>query len=120
MAKTTVMRLAGTPSLPAIEPVPRQHLAHNQRGAADFYDFRQAPPQAPRGSFQAPRLPPSYSSTLLFTRPNSGPPLLPLLLISVSPLLATSTPLYLKQSRFQMIAILQNFKLFLLMLIKVY
>ncbi len=38
MAKATVMRLAGTPSLPAVAPVPRQHRAHNHRGAAVFVE----------------------------------------------------------------------------------
>ncbi len=36
MAKATVMLLAGTPSLPAIAPVPRQHLAHTLSGISDF------------------------------------------------------------------------------------
>jgi hypothetical protein len=75
MAKATVMRLAGTPSIPAIAPVPRQQLAHNQPGAADFVDLRQAPHQVPRGPSQLPRRPPpSYSSTLLSSPPPPRPP----------------------------------------------
>ncbi len=40
MAKATVMLLAGTPSLPVIAPVARQHREHNQRGATDFADLQ--------------------------------------------------------------------------------
>ncbi len=55
MAKATVMRLAGTPSLPVIESFPSKYLAyHHQLGAADFCDLRQAPQQAHQGPSQAP------------------------------------------------------------------
>ena len=32
MAKATVMRLSGTPSIPVVDQVPRQQLAHNLPG----------------------------------------------------------------------------------------
>jgi hypothetical protein len=64
MAKATIMRLAGTPSLPGVAPVPRQHLARNIRGFSDFCDLR----QAPRGS------PPSPSTPLPSPPPPSRAP----------------------------------------------
>ena len=36
MAKATIMRLAGTPSLPVLPPVPRPRLAHNLLGVSDI------------------------------------------------------------------------------------
>ena len=63
MAKATVMRLSGTPSIPVFDQVPRQLLAHNLPGISDFRDQRQAPRAAP--SHPAPPLP---------TPPNSHPP----------------------------------------------
>ena len=63
MAKATVMRLSGTPSIPVVDQVPRQQLAHNLPGISDFRDLRQAPRAAP--SHPAPPLP---------TPPNSHPP----------------------------------------------
>ena len=39
MAKATVMRLSGTPSIPVIDQVPRQQLAHNLPGISDFRDL---------------------------------------------------------------------------------
>jgi hypothetical protein len=87
MAKATVMRLAGTPSLPAVAPVPRQHRAHNQRGAADFADLRRAPQQAPQGPSQAPRVPSSSSSPLPPPTPphSRAPPFPPPLDLRVPP-----------------------------------
>jgi hypothetical protein len=41
MAKVTIMRLTGTPSLPVVAPVSRQHLAHNNPGVSDLRDLRQ-------------------------------------------------------------------------------
>jgi hypothetical protein len=43
-AKATVMRLAGTPSLPTIAPVPRHHLAHNLPAHSDSRNLRPLPP----------------------------------------------------------------------------
>jgi hypothetical protein len=63
MAKATLMRLAGSPSIPAIAPVPRPLLAHNQRGASDLRDLR-----------QAPRVPSSHSSPLIPISPSSLAP----------------------------------------------
>ena len=47
MAKATIMRLAGTPSLPVVVPVSRPHLARNVRGVSDICDLRQAPRRSP-------------------------------------------------------------------------
>ena len=47
MAKATIMRLAGTPSLPVVVPVSRPHLARNVRGVSDICDHRQAPRRSP-------------------------------------------------------------------------
>jgi hypothetical protein len=49
MAKATVMRLTGTPSMPTVPPVPRQHLAHNPSGPSDTRNLRPRPP-APSAS----------------------------------------------------------------------
>jgi hypothetical protein len=52
MAKATVMRLTGTPSLPTVPPAPRRHLAHNLPApppsphAASLIDLRQPPPDS--------------------------------------------------------------------------
>ena len=63
MAKATIMRLAGSPSIPSIAPVPRQLLAHNLRGAIDLRYLR-----------QAPRVPGSRSSPPIPISPSSRPP----------------------------------------------
>ena len=63
MAKATIMRLAGSPSIPSIAPVPRQLLAHNLRGVIDLRDLR-----------QAPRVPGSRSSPPIPITPSSRPP----------------------------------------------
>ena len=69
MAKATVMRLAGTPSLPNIAPVPRHHLAHNLPGHSDSRTIRPLPP-----------IPPARPSPSLSASPHSrAPPLAPLL-----------------------------------------
>ena len=69
MAKATVMRLSGTPSIPVVDQVPRQQLAHNLPGISDFRDLRQAPRAAP--SHPAPPLPTPPNSHL----PAFAPPL---------------------------------------------
>ncbi len=43
MAKATIIRLAGTPSLPAVAPFFREFLALYIHGVSDFCDLRQAP-----------------------------------------------------------------------------
>ena len=58
MAKATVMRLTGTPSLPTVPPVPRQHLAHNLPGPSDTRSFRRRPPAPPACPSPLPPLPP--------------------------------------------------------------
>ena len=63
MAKATLMRLAGSLSIPAIAPVYRQLLAHNLRGASDLRDLRQAPRVPCARSF--PPLPISLLPVLL-------------------------------------------------------
>ena len=72
MAKATVMRLAGTPSLPTIPPVPRQLLAHNIPGPSDMRNLRQLPPVPPRRPFPPP------SPSLPLHAPPVAPPLDPL------------------------------------------
>ena len=57
MAKATVMRLAGTPSLPTVPPVPRPLLAHNLPGPSDVRNLRPLPSVPPPHSFPVP--PPS-------------------------------------------------------------
>ncbi len=42
MAKATIMRLTGAPSLSAVAPVSRQHLAYNNPGISDILDLCQA------------------------------------------------------------------------------
>jgi hypothetical protein len=59
MAKATVMRLTGTPSLPTVPPVPRQHLArHNLQGPSDTRSFRRRLPAPPACPSPLPPLPP--------------------------------------------------------------
>jgi hypothetical protein len=53
MAKATFMRLTGAPSNPAVAPVSRQHLTHNNADVSDIRDLRQAP------SHSIPSSPPS-------------------------------------------------------------
>ena len=69
MAKATVMRLAGTQSLPTVPPVPRQLLAHNLPGPSDMRNLRQLPPVPPRRSFPPP------SPSLSLHAPPVAPPL---------------------------------------------
>jgi hypothetical protein len=78
MAKATVMRLAGTPSLSTIAPVLRHHLAHNLPGHSDSRNLRPLPP-----------VPPARPSPSLSASPHSrAHPLAPLLdLLRPPPLL---------------------------------
>jgi hypothetical protein len=82
MAKATVMRLAGTPSLPTIAPIPHYHLGHNLPGHSDSRNLRPLPP--------VPLAHPS--PTLSASQHSRAPPLAPLLdlppLLPFSPLIA--------------------------------
>jgi hypothetical protein len=93
MAKETIMRLAGTPSLPVVAPFSRQYLARNICGVSDFCDLLEALLRHPPLPFPHLIIPVPLSLPLLLIlfAPLHNPlhPLivLPCPLLSCSPLL---------------------------------
>jgi hypothetical protein len=88
MAKATFMRLTGTPSLPIVPPVPRQHLAHNLQGPSDTRNLGPRPPAPPACPSLSPL--PSHLLIPLILLPSSifvHPPLTPFPLLIAFPLL---------------------------------
>jgi hypothetical protein len=88
MAKATVMRLTGTPSLPTVPPDPRPHLAHNLQGPSDTRNLRSRPPAPPAcpSLFPLPShllLPLMLIPSSIFVKP-SLPPFPPLIAFPLS------------------------------------